>query len=298
MTAMKHESLDDRIFLFIVGLLLALAVVVTLYPLWYVLIASMSDPVLVYSGEVLLRPKGFTLEAYKALWNDDSLMRGYGNSIYYTALGTGISVFFTMIAGFALAQRRLWGHKAVLLLLTITMFFSGGLVPTYLVVKNLGMLNTVWALVLPNAVWIWNLFLVRNFYVHSLPRELQEAAIVDGASFVNYFYRIALPLSRAILSVMVLYYALGYWNMYFGPLIYLSDEQKYPLQLILRSILLENQLAQDAAGFDAASVAEKQRLADLLKYSSVVAGSLPLLIMYPFLQKYFEKGVLIGSLKG
>ena len=295
---MKYESLDDKIVLFLVGLLLTLAVVVTLYPLWYVLIASMSDPTSVYSGEVLLLPKGFTLEAYQALWNDDSLIRGYGNSIYYTVLGTTISVFFTMIAGFALAQRKLWGHKVVLLLLTITMFFSGGLVPTYLVVKNLGMLNTVWALVLPNAVWIWNLFLVRNFYAHSLPRELQEAAIVDGASFVNYFYRIALPLSRAILSVMVLYYALGYWNMYFQPLIYLSDAQKYPLQLILRNILLENQLTQDAASFDAASVAEKQRLADLLKYSSVVAGSLPLLIIYPFLQKYFEKGILIGSLKG
>ena len=160
------------------------------------------------------------------------------------------------------------------------------------------MLNTVWALILPGAIGVWNLFLVRNFYLHSLPQELQEAAIVDGASFVNYYYRIALPLSRAILSVMVLYYALGYWNMYFSALIYLSDEEKYPLQLILRSILLENQLAQDSNNFDAASIAEKQRLADLLKYSSVVAASLPLLVSYPFLQKYFEKGVLIGSLKG
>ena len=295
---MKHESLDDKIFLSFVGLILATAVFITIYPLWYVLIASVSDPVLVYSGKVLIWPKAFTMEAYEALWNDDSLMRGYGNSVYYTVLGTFISVFFTMIAGFALAQRKLWGRGVILMLLIFTMFFSGGLVPTYLVVKNLKMLNTVWALILPGAIGVWNLFLVRNFYLHSLPQELQEAAIVDGASFVNYFYRIALPLSRAILSVMVLYYALGYWNMYFSALIYLSDEEKYPLQLILRSILLENQLAQDSNNFDASSIAEKQRLADLLKYSSVVAGSLPLLVSYPFLQKYFEKGVLIGSLKG
>ena len=295
---MKYESLDDRIFLAFVAFILAGAVFITLYPLWYVLIASVSDPVLVYSGKVLLWPKAFTMEAYEALWNDDSLMRGYGNSVYYTVLGTFISVFFTMIAGFALAQRKLWGRGVILMLLIFTMFFSGGLVPTYLVVKNLKMLNTVWALILPGAIGVWNLFLVRNFYLHSLPQELQEAAIVDGASFVNYYYRIALPLSRAILSVMVLYYALGYWNMYFSALIYLSDEEKYPLQLILRSILLENQLAQDSNNFDAASIAEKQRLADLLKYSSVVAASLPLLISYPFLQKYFEKGVLIGSLKG
>ena len=295
---MKYESLDDKIFLAFVAFILAGAVFITLYPLWYVLIASVSDPVLVYSGKVLLWPKAFTMEAYEALWNDDSLMRGYGNSVYYTVLGTFISVFFTMIAGFALAQRKLWGRGVILMLLIFTMFFSGGLVPTYLVVKNLKMLNTVWALILPGAIGVWNLFLVRNFYLHSLPQELQEAAIVDGASFVNYYYRIALPLSRAILSVMVLYYALGYWNMYFSALIYLSDEEKYPLQLILRSILLENQLAQDSNNFDASSIAEKQRLADLLKYSSVVAASLPLLISYPFLQKYFEKGVLIGSLKG
>ena len=294
-----RESMDDRIFLFFVGLVLTAAVVITIYPLWYVLIASVSDPNLVYSGEVLLLPRAFTLEAYQALWDDDSLMRGYANSLYYTALGTSISVFFTMLAGFALAQRKLWGHRAVLLLLTITLFFNGGLVPTYLVVKNLGMLNTVWALILPNAVAVWNMFLVRNFFLHSLPRELHEAAVMDGAGYVDFFYRIALPLSRAILSVMVLYYALGYWNMYFGPLIYLSDEGKYPLQLILRNILLENQLAQGSAGgIDAASIAEKQRLADLLKYSSVVAGSLPLLIIYPWLQKYFEKGILIGSIKG
>ena len=295
---MKHESLDDKIFLSFVAIILIFAVFITIYPLWYVLIASVSDPVLVYSGKVLLWPKAFTIEAYEALWNDDSLMKGYANSVYYTVLGTFISVFFTMIAGFALAQRKLWGRSVILMLLIFTMFFNGGLVPTYLVVKNLKMLNTVWALILPGAIGVWNLFLVRNFYLHSLPQELQEAAIVDGASFVNYYYRIALPLSRAILSVMVLYYALGYWNMYFSALIYLSDEEKYPLQLILRSILLENQLAQDANNFDASSIAEKQRLADLLKYSSVVAGSLPLLVSYPFLQKYFEKGILIGSLKG
>ena len=294
-----RESIDDRIFMVLVGLTLAAAVVITIYPLWYVLIASVSDPNLVYAGRVLLMPKGFTLEAYEALWNDDSLMRGYANSLYYTALGTSVSVFLTMIAGFALAQRKLWGHKTILILITITLFFNGGLVPTYLVVKNLRMLNTVWALVLPNAVAVWNMFLVRNFFLHSLPRELHEAAIMDGAGYVDFFYRVALPLSRAILSVMVLYYALGYWNMYFPPLIYLSDEGKYPLQLILRNILLENQLTQGTGtGLDAASIAEKQRLSDLLKYSSVVAGSLPLLMIYPGLQKYFEKGILIGSIKG
>ncbi len=297
-TIMKNESLDDKIFLSFIFLILLAAVTLTIYPLWYVLIASISNPDLVYSGRVLLWPKEFTLEAYQALWNDDSLMRGYLNSVVYTLLGTTVSVFLTMIAGFALSQPKLWGRNLVLILITVTMFFNGGLVPTYLVIKKLGMLNTMWALILPNAVWIWNLFLVRNFYLHSLPQELQEAAIVDGASFVAYFYRIALPLSRAILSVMVLYYALGYWNMYFQALIYLNEEKKYPLQMILRNILLENQLGSGMEGGDAASAAAKQRLADLLKYSSVVAGSLPLLITYPFLQKYFEKGVLIGSVKG
>ncbi len=293
-----HESWDDRLFMIGVRFFLFLAVAITLYPLYYVLIASFSDPKMVYGGQVILWPRGLTFKAYTTLAKNDTLMTGYANSLLYTVVGTSISVYFTMIAGFGLAQ-KFRGRGGVLTLFTITMFFSGGLIPSYLLIKSLGLMNTMWALIFSGgAVSIWNLLIVRNFYLRSIPRELQEAAIVDGASLATYYYQIALPLSRAILSVMVLYYALGYWNMYFKALIYLSDEHKFPLQLILRSILLENQLPEEGDMDVGSVVAAKQQLADLLKFSSVVAGSLPLLIAYPFLQKYFEKGIMIGSIKG
>ena len=268
-----------------------------LYPLYFIIIASVSDPKYIYAGQVVLYPKGLSLEGFSRLFRDSSIMIGYKNSILITLLGTGISVFFTMTAAFALANRKLYGKRIIITLITFTMFFNGGLIPTYLVVRNFGMLNSIWALVIPNAIWPWNLFIVRTFYSSSIPKDLEEAAMIDGASITVYYYRIVLPLSKAIISVMVLYYGVAYWNLFFQALIYLNDEKKFPLQLILRNILIANE-SLDLADLDAETVAARQRITDLLKYSTIIVASLPLMIIYPLLQKYFIKGVMIGSIKG
>lgn len=276
---------------------IALVLIVVLYPLYFVIIASVSDPQMVYAGKVTLFPRGISLEGYERLFRDDTIMVGYRNSVLVTLAGTSVSVFVTVTAAFALTNRQLKGKNLIVALVAFTMFFNGGLIPTYLVVKNLGLLNSFWALILPNAVWPWNLFIVRTFYTLSIPKDLEEAATIDGASITVYFYRIVLPLSKAIISVMILYYGVAYWNLFFQALIYLSDEHKFPLQLILRNILIENQ-SPGMAAEDAADLVERLKMADLIKYSSIVVASVPLMILYPFLQKYFIQGIMIGSIKG
>ena len=291
------DAAPDRIFMFIVTVILGVIILVILYPLYFTVIASFSDPQMVNQGKVILLPKGFTAEGYQRLIMDPAIPRGYANTIVITVTGTAISVFLTLTAAFALANHRLIGKKFFTGFFAFTMFFNGGMIPTYILVRNLGMTNTFWSLILPGCVGAWNLFLVRTFYTTVIPQELYEAAVIDGASVTSYYYRIVLPLSSAIISVMILYYGVGYWNLFFPALLYIRDEALYPLQMVLRNIILANE-SLALSDLDAETVAQRQRIIDLLKYSSMIVASVPLLAAYPFLQKYFSQGVMVGSIKG
>jgi len=295
--SLMKEAYSDRIFLIIVHTILVLILIVTLYPLYFVLIASFSDPNAINRGEVILLPKGFTLEGYGYLLLDASIPRGYLNTIIITAIGTFIGVMLTLTAAFALANRRLIGKRFITGFFAFTMFFNGGMIPTYLLIMNLNLLDTLWALILPGVVGAWNIFLVRTFFISNIPEELYEAATIDGASVTYYFYRIVLPLSSAIISVMVLFYAVGYWNLFFPALLYLRDATLYPLQMVLRNIILVSEV-MSISELDAETVAFRQRVVEMLKYSSMIVASVPLLITYPFLQKYFARGIMVGSIKG
>lgn len=292
-----REAALDKIFLTIVCVILILILLSIIYPLYFTVIASFSDPQAIYQGRVILLPKGFTVEGYQRLMMDPAIPRGYLNTIIITVIGTIISVFLTLTAAFALSNKKLFGRTFFTGFFAFTMFFNGGMIPTYVLIRDLGMLNTFWALILPGCVGAWNLFLVRTFYTSTIPEELYEAAIIDGASVTYYYYRIALPLSSAIISVMILYYGVGYWNLFFPALLYIRDEVLYPLQMVLRNIILENE-SLSLSDLDAETVAARQRVADLLKYSSMIVASVPLLVIYPFLQKYFAQGVMVGSIKG
>ncbi len=277
--------------------LLTFIMLLVLYPLYFVLVASFSDPNYIYSGEIWLFPKGFTLDGYERIFNDSSIWIGYANSILYATLGTLIGVAVTVFAAYPLARKNLAGKSFIMWFLLITMFFSGGLIPTYLLIKDLHLLNTMWALILPGAGGVFNVIIVRTFFQSSIPDEMWEAASIDGCSNTRFFWSIVLPLSKSILAVMVLYHVVGFWNGFFDALIYLSDDKKYPLQLVLRNILIQNQV-NSGMMIDVESYAAKMRVTELIKYGVIMVSSLPLLMLYPFLQKYFVKGVMIGSIKG
>jgi putative aldouronate transport system permease protein len=291
------ETALDKVFLAVVYSIMAVVIFCILYPLYFTVIASFSDPQAVYQGRVIFLPKDVTIEGYQRLLMDPAIPRGYFNSIIITVLGTSISVFLTMNAAFALSNRRMAGKKILTGFFAFTMFFNGGMIPTYLLIRNLKMLNTYWSLILPGCVGAWNLFLVRTYFSSTIPEELYEAAVIDGASITYYYFRVVLPISSAIISVMVLYYGVGYWNLFFSALIYIRDETMFPLQLVLRNIILENQTLS-LSDVDAETMLARQRVADLLKYTSMIVASVPLLIVYPFLQKYFAQGVMVGSIKG
>ena len=223
---------------------------------------------------------------------------GYRNTIIYTTLGTFINVFLTITSGYVLSRKDLIGRNVILFFFTFTMFFSGGMIPTYMLVKSLGITNTVWAMVLPNAMSVWNMMIAKTFFSTSIPDELLEAAFLDGCGKLRFFSLIVLPLSKAIIAVMVLFYAVAHWNSFFNTLIYLESQTKYPLQLVLRNILLVNQMNDASMLDDISAVIERQKLAELLKYGIIIVSSVPILILYPFIQKYFVRGVMIGSIKG
>jgi putative aldouronate transport system permease protein len=294
---LKRRSKEDLIFDIVNVTILTLITIVILYPLYFIVIASISDPNSIYAGNVWFWPKGITFEGYIRIFKDNYIWLGYINTIVYTVLGTAVNIVLTLTAAYALSRKDLYGRNIFMLFLAFTMFFSGGLIPTYLVVKNLGMVNTIWAMIIPGAVSVWNIIVTRSFFESSIPNELLEAAIIDGCSNTKFFVDIVLPLSKPIIAVMILFYAVGHWNSYFDALIYLSNEKLYPLQLILRSILIQNQSAAQMVN-DIESYAAQQRAAELIKYGVIIVASLPLLIVYPVLQKYFVKGVLIGGIKG
>ncbi|MEK5259972.1 MULTISPECIES: carbohydrate ABC transporter permease [Paenibacillus] len=294
---LKRKSKGDMWFDIVNYVMLTIVMLLVLFPLYFVLIASLSDPNLIYSGEVWFFPKGFTLDGYGRIFSDSSIWIGYANSILYASLGTLIGVAVTVCAAYPLARKGLAGKSVIMWFLLISMFFSGGLIPTYLLIKDLHMLNTIWALVIPGAGGVFNVIIVRTFFQSTIPDEMWEAASIDGCSNTRFFWSIVLPLSKSVIAVMVLYHVVGFWNGFFDALIYLNDESKYPLQLVLRNILVQNQ-ANSSMMIDVESYAAKMRVTELIKYGVIMVSSLPLLILYPFLQKYFVKGVMIGSIKG
>lgn len=291
------ESFGDRVFNITLFIVLTAAMLVVLFPLYFIVIASISDPVLVQSGEVLFWPKGITFEGYKMIFQDSSIWKGYGISLWCVVVGTIINLFFTIPAGYALSRKDLPGKKFFMFFLTFTMFFGGGLIPTYLLVKDLGLINSLWSLVLTDAVSVINIIIVRTYFQTNIPEELYEAAQMDGCSEVKTFFKIAIPLAKPIIAIMVLYYGLGQWNQFFKGIIYIQDENLYPLQLVLRNILVQN-TSTVGATMNTDTFLAQQRLAELIKYGVIIIGSLPPILAYPFVQKYFEKGVMVGSVKG
>lgn len=293
------KTKSDHTFDFINYSFMTIYALLVLYPLYFITISSISDPNAVFSGEVWFWPKDITLEGYKRIFSESLVWVGYGNTMLYAAVGTTISIFLTLTAAYPLSRPDFYGRNVIMLIFVFTMFFSGGLIPTYLLVKDLGMLNTIWAMVIPNAVSVLNIIIAKTFFETTIPSDLREAAFMDGCSNTKFFIKIVLPLSKPIIAVMVLFHVVGHWNGFFDALIYLNDETKYPLQLILRNILVENQVSNSAAMMmDVESYAAKQRVAELIKYGIIIVSTFPLLILYPFLQRYFVKGVMIGSIKG
>lgn len=290
----QDQSIGDRIFNVFLYFFIALVLFIVAYPLYFVIIASFSDSRLVASGQVYFIPKGITLAGYEAVFNDSRIWMGYRNTLFYSIAGTIISMAVTIPAAYALSRKDFYLRGLAMTFFIITMFVRGGLIPTYITLKNLNMLNTVWTVLVPFCLSVYNMIIARTFFENSIPGELHDAARIDGCGTNQFFFQIVLPLSKSMLSVIALYYLVGKWNEYFNPLVYLNDYNMMPLQVILREILLRNQAFEAGiTGGDAA-----QQIADLIKYAVIIVSSAPLLILYPFIQKYFEKGVMIGALKG
>ncbi|MET3545937.1 putative aldouronate transport system permease protein [Paenibacillus favisporus] len=294
---MLIESKGDRIFNVINYVVLILVTLVVLYPLVFVLSASFSDPQTVLRGEMLLWPKGINLNSYEKIFQNKDIISGFTNTLIYTTMGTAINLVMTILAAYPLSRRDFVGRNGIMALLVFTMFFSGGLIPTYLLIKNLGMLNTLWVMIIPNAVSIWNIIIMRTFFQQSIPHELQEAATIDGCSNIQILTRIILPLSMPIIAVTILFYAVGHWNAFFNALLYLTDKDKFPLQLVLREILIQGQ-TNDMVKMSTESAIKQQREVEGIKYAVLVVANIPVLVLYPFLQRYFVKGVMIGAIKG
>ncbi len=297
---MKFQSNSDKLFVWLNSTFLISLTALVIYPLIYILSASISDPIAVNSGKMWLYPMDVTWEGYLRVFQDNEIWRGYRNTILYTVLGTMIHLMVLLPCAYALSRSDLSGRTAIMLLFLFTMFFQGGLIPTFLVIKQLGMIDTMWALVIPNAVGVWAIIVARTFFQMNIPRELQEASQMDGCTDFGLFFRIVLPLSAPIIAVMALFNAVGHWNQYFNALMYLNNRDIFPLQLILREILIQQQMSTQMMmnGDDLELLLQHARIADIVKYAVMIVSSLPLLVAYPFVQKYFVKGVLIGSIKG
>jgi multiple sugar transport system permease protein/putative aldouronate transport system permease protein len=293
----KNYSWNDKLFYIIITTILTLFFLAVLYPCIFVLSASFSSGAAVQSGKVVLWPVDLSIEGYRTVFNTKTVWIGFRNSIFYTAVGTLINIVMTMTAAYCLSRKDLPGHNGIMLLFTFTMFFSGGLIPTYMVINSLGILNTRWALLLPGAISVYNLIVARTFIVNSIPIELLEASRMDGCSDIMYFLKVVIPLSKAIMAVLVLFYGVGHWNAYFNAMIYLHDKSLYPLTLYLREILMSSQIDPSTVS-DPELQAKLAEMVGAIKYSLIVVSMVPILIIYPFVQKYFVKGVMIGSVKG
>lgn len=287
---------SDVVFNVVLYTVCALLLLIVLYPLWFIVIASLSDPSAVASGHVWVLPVGFTLDGYAELLKQTNVWVGYRNTIAYTLVGTLIALAVNIPAAYALSRKDLVGRKVLMGLYAFTMFFSGGLIPTFLTVQQFHLYNTFWVMVLPFSVSVYNIIVARTFFQNSLPGELWDAAQVDGCGNLRFFFTMALPLSKAVISVIALWTAVGQWNSYFNALIYIRDPRLHPLQLIMRNILITNQSFAALGTGEAAIIA--MRKANLVRYSMIIVSTVPIMCVYPFIQKYFDQGVMIGSVKG
>ena len=291
----RTQGFGDKMFDIVNYGLLGLIALCVLYPLYFIIIASFSDPVAINNGRVGFWPVGFNTTGYEKIFENMKIWRSYSNTIFYTVAGTGINIVLTMMLAYPLSRKKFFAKTPLMIFVMFTMYFQGGLIPTYLWINDLNLYNTPWVMVLLPAINVFNLIIAINFIKSNIPEELYEAAAIDGCSHIKFFARIVLPLSKTIIVVLVLYYGVAHWNEFMNGLIYLRDEGLYPLQLTLRKILLQNQ----ASGLgDVDSIIEQQKAAELIKYGVIIVSTLPVLVIYPFLQKHFEKGVMVGSVKG
>ncbi|MGM0877561.1 MAG: carbohydrate ABC transporter permease [Bacillota bacterium] len=282
----------------VIYVICGLVFLIIAYPLYFVIIASVSDSTLVSTGKVLLFPKGFSLFGYQEIFQDSRIWIGYKNTMIYSLLGTFVNLLLTLPAAYVLSRQEFRARRVLMFFFVFTMFFNGGLIPTYLLMKDLQMIDTMWVFIIPFSVNVFNLIITRTFFESNIPKELYEAASIDGCTHFEFFMKIVLPLSKAVVSVIGLYYLVWHWNDFFTGLIYVRDYNLQPLQIVLRDILISNQVFAEGAGSGGASGGYAQRYADQIKYGVIIVSTLPILIVYPFIQKYFEKGVMIGSVKG
>lgn len=296
----KKGSWSDKIFDRVNLVLMLMMLVIFVWPLWFVFIASFSDPIAVNSGQVLLWPKGIVMDGYKMTMEHKELWIGYKNTIIYTVVGTLLNLTLSVCFAYPLSKKDFKLKKFFLLMFVFTMYFSGGMIPTYLTVKNVGLLNTGWAMIIPGAISVYNSLIVRSYFVNSIPAELEEAAFLDGANSAQYLWKVVLPLSKPVLAVVGLYYAVSHWNDYYNALLYLYNDALYPLQTVLRTLLMTSSSLVDAtesaAGAEAIEAAFNTYLS--MRYCVIILAAVPMLCVYPFIQKFFVKGVMVGSVKG
>lgn len=293
----KLGGLSDKASDIVLVTLCVIMLLIVAYPLYYILVASFSNPYDVYAGKTFLLPSGFTFDGYKAVFADANILSGYANSILYTVLGTIFSVAMIYMVAYPLSVFELPGRKALSIFFLITMYFGGGLIPTYLIVKDTGLMGTIWAMFVPGGVAVSNMIIARNFFENSIPGSLKEAAEIDGASKLTIFFKIIIPLSRPILAVMVVFSMVAYWNDWFTALIYMKGSQA-PLPLVLRNILIKSSASATQASMISGGYAELNKMTEMIKFASIIAAALPMLVIYPFVQKYFEQGFMAGAVKG
>ena len=292
----KGKTKGDIAFDFVLAIFCILIFLIIAYPIYFIVIASISDSNMVSKGLVTLFPRNISFFGFQKIFQGSRIWTGYKNTLIYTIGGTVVNLVFTLPAAYALSRKEFKPRKVLMFFFTFTMFFNGGLIPTYLLYKEVGMIDSMWVFIIPSAVNVYNLIIARSFFESSIPDSLYEAAQLDGCSYFTFFIRVAMPLSKAIISVIGLYYLVQHWNDFMTGLIYIRDYEKQPLQIVLRDILLSNQASQGGAGSLGGGYG--QQYADQIKYGAIIVSTLPILVIYPFLQKYFNKGVMIGAMKG
>lgn len=289
------ESKGDQLFHLGVIILMTLLAIIVLYPLWFMVIASVSNPDAVLNGEVWLIPDTIDLSGYRKIFADPQIWTGYRNTILYTVIGTTLNIILTIPAGYALSRPNLPYRKYIMWFFIITMFFGGGLIPYFFLISNLGLIDSFWVLIIPQGLSVWNMFMVKAYYESNISIELIEAAQVDGASQIRTFWSVILPISKPIIAVMILFYAVGRWNSYFDAMVFIRSEELYPLQIVLRNILIINDNA--SGGITGEDIYERLRLANQIKYGVIIVSSLPIILIYPLVQRFFKEGFLVGSFK-
>ncbi|WP_455649308.1 carbohydrate ABC transporter permease [Enterocloster citroniae] len=291
----KQKNRADRIFDVFNYLVLGLLGLMVLYPLYFIVIASVSDPVAINNGQVRLLPMGFNLDGYRKILEDGKIWTAYNNTVFYTVVGTSVNIILTMLIAYPLSRQNFFIRRGLMAFMMFTMYFQGGMIPTYLLMQKLNLYNAPWVMILLPAINVFNVIIATSNIRENIPNELYEAASIDGCSHFGFFFRMVLPLSKTIITVLVLYYGVAHWNEYMNGLIYLRDQSLQPLQIVLRNILMQNQVS--AMG-DIDSILEQQKAAELIKYGLIIVSTLPVLVVYPFLQKHFNQGTMLGSVKG